>query len=215
MKKNIKLFLLISCISVLPILSSCGVQGITGDEWVIMQMDYMDDIDAFTQEMDEVYTLYVSGGITAEDFLTELRLLKQQNQIMQQVYESEKEENTILPNSYSSIAQKGIQSIEDMRNIFTNILNESTDEDGNVLSQEEIAYLYLSYNDELETDLASYLVAYEYITGQYNIESESESSSSDTTDSEIISDVSSESETTAAAAEQTTTTITTTENIEY
>ncbi len=212
MKKNIKLFFLISCISVLPVLSSCGVQGITGDEWVIMQMDYMDDIDAFTQGMDEVYTLYVSGGITAEDFLTELRLLKQQNQIMQQVYESEKEENTILPNSYSSIAQKGIQSIEDMRNIFTNILNESTDEDGNVLSQEEIAYLYLSYNDELETDLASYLVAYEYITGQYNTESES---NSDTTDSEIISDVSSKSETTAAAAEQTTTTIAATENIEY
>ncbi len=193
-------------------MSSCGVQGITGDEWVIMQMDYMDDIDAFTQGMDEVYTLYVSGGITAEDFLTELRLLKQQNQIMQQVYESEKEENTILPNSYSSIAQKGIQSIEDMRNIFTNILNESTDEDGNVLSQEEIAYLYLSYNDELETDLASYLVAYEYITGQYNTESES---NSDTSDAEIISDVSSESETTAAAAEQTTTTIAATENIEY
>lgn len=169
--------------SMLPILSSCGVQGITGDEWVIMQMDYMDDIDAFTKGMDEVYTLYVSGGITAEDFLTEVRVLKQQNLIMQNVYEAEKENNPILPDSYSSIAQKGIQSIEDMRNIFTNILNESTDEEGNALSQEEIAYLYISYNDELKTDFASYLVAYEYITGQYNTESKiSSNESTDTTE---------------------------------
>ena len=164
--------------SMLLILSSCGVQGITGDEWVIMQMDYMDDIDAFTKGMDEVYTLYVSGGITAEDFLTEVRVLKQQNLIMQNVYETEKEKNPILPDSYSSIAQKGIQSIEDMRNIFTNILNESTDEEGNALSQEEIAYLYISYNDELKTDLASYLVAYEYIAGQYDTESETNSDES-------------------------------------
>lgn len=175
MKKTLKLFFSIICMSMLPILSSCGVQGITGDEWVIMQMDYMDDLDAFTKGMDEVYTLYVSGGITAEDFLTEVRVLKQQNLIMQNVYETEKEKNPILPDSYSSIAQKGIQSIEDMRNIFTNILNESTDEEGNALSQEEIAYLYISYNDELKTDLASYLVAYEYIAGQYNTESETNS----------------------------------------
>lgn len=212
MKKTAKLIFPIMCMSILPILSSCGVQGISGDEWVIMQMDYMDDIDAFTKGMDEVYTLYVSGGITAEDFLTEVRVLKQQNLIMQNVYESEKENNPILPDSYSSIAQKGIQSIEDMRNIFTNILNESTDEEGNALSQEEIAYLYISYNDELKTDLASYLVAYEYITGQYNTESETNSDgATDTTENN--NDVTDTTSDTATIEKRST--ITTTDSIEY
>lgn len=212
MKKTAKLIFPIMCMSILPILSSCGVQGISGDEWVIMQMDYMDDIDAFTKGMDEVYTLYVSGGITAEDFLTEVRVLKQQNLIMQNVYESEKENNPILPDSYSSIAQKGIQSIEDMRNIFTNILNESTDADGNALSQEEIAYLYISYNDELKTDLASYLVAYEYITGQYNTESETNSDGAINT-TENNNDVT--DTTLDAATIEETSTIAATDSIEY
>ncbi len=212
MKKIIKLFFLILCMSIFPILSSCGVQGITGDEWVIMQMDYMDDIDAFTKGMDEVYTLYVLGGITSDDFLTEIRVLKQQNLILQKVYEAEKENNPILPDSYSSIAQKGIQSIEDMRNIFTNILNESTDENGNVLSQEEIAYLYLSYNDELKTDLASYLVAYEYITGQYDTEAKQNSNeSTNPTDKEEILET---TETNTITAEENTT-VTITDNTEY
>lgn len=155
------LFLLV-CI----LLTGCSAKGISGDEWLLKQDVYMDDLQAFSDGMDEVYSLYISGSISKEDFITELSVLKEQYAIIQANYEQAKRENPILPENYSYAAQRGVQGVENIRKILGNVLDNSLDENGEPLSPAQMSYMYLACGQELSDSLADYLTAYQIIASE-------------------------------------------------
>lgn len=164
MKKIISLFIIL-LIFVLS-LCSCGKNEITGDEWFMKQDEYMVDLQTFTEGMDEVYSLYISGSISAVDFKEELRLLKMQYSIIQADYTEAKNDNPILPEEYSYAAQKGINAAENIRRLILKILNETLGENGEPLAPEQLSYMYMAYGQELNKYLADYITAYQIIKSE-------------------------------------------------
>lgn len=162
MKKIIKGVL---CFGLLLItLSGCASNEINGDEWLLKQQEYLPSIQAFAEEMDEVYTLYIIGSISPQDFAQEVILLRQENVLVQTWYKQERDKNPIAPESNSYTAQKGIHGIESSLTVFTKILNESLGQDGSVPSREQTAYTYLSYRQELNQHISEYITAYQIIS---------------------------------------------------
>lgn len=161
--QKIFIFLLIAIIAFLLFCVGCTAKGISGNEWVLMQMSYLDELELFAENMDEVFSLYVIGAIGATDFLTEIDLLKEEYSIMDSVYKAEKQSHPILPESNSYAAQKGSEGFERVREILLLILNDAV-VDGSPLSPEEAAYMYMAHKEELTDNLAVYLTAVQYIT---------------------------------------------------
>ena len=60
-------------------LSACGSpERISGNEWLKVQEASYNDLQSFSEGVDQVVTLYIMESITAEDFEKEVMLLKQQ-----------------------------------------------------------------------------------------------------------------------------------------
>lgn len=161
--------------SLLVLFTGCAAQGITGNEWVLMQKDSVSDLETFANSMDDIFSLYFIGAISDEDFAQEINTLKQEYQLMQADYQQKKEENPILPESYSYAAQKGIAGIENVRQLLGEILDNAIDENGNPVAADELSYIYMGYQQELVDYLAEYVTAYQLIQESENTGSSTES----------------------------------------
>ena len=132
---------------------------ITGNEWLLKQEVCLEDLESFCKGMDDVYTLYVIEAITAEDFKNEVDLLLQQYQMMSSVYENLKKENPIQPETHSYLSRTGTESLEKVYDTIYNTLIASFDENGNVLSTQEVSYIYISQKQVLQSHLSGYCTA--------------------------------------------------------
>ena len=175
-KSKIIKWILSVVLVVSTLFTGCAAKGITGNEWVMMQESSMSDLETFTNSMDDVFSLYFMGAISDEDFVQEVNILKQEYLLLEADYQQLKEENLILPESYSYAAQKGIAGIENAREIIGEILDSAVDEEGNLISPEELSYIYMSYQQELIDSLTDYVTAYQLILQTESDESSKESS---------------------------------------
>lgn len=160
MKKLLTLMLAISLMFIFP---SCrNEETITGNEWLLMQESCFDDLEAFANGMDEVYTLYIIESITATDFLAELKLLNQQYKLLVAYYEELKTNNPIEPESHSFLSKKGTESMENIYSCIGEILNASLDPNGNPLPQNQLAYRYLAFRQTLSEHISGYMTAIQW-----------------------------------------------------
>lgn len=133
--------------------------GITGNEWLVKQKVLLEDLSAFTEGMDEVYSLYLVGGISESDFLTELRLLKQQYAILNQFYVQLKNENPVKEGTHSYVSKRGSDAIANYYSILGEIFDNSVDGKGSPLKADQLAYVYMAYQQQLTSALAEYTTA--------------------------------------------------------
>ena len=159
-------FAIVCLLCILSVLSGCTTKGVTGDQWLMMQEPYINDLQSFSEGMDEVYTLYIAGSITKDDFCSELSVLKAQYSILEADYEVFKEDTHILPENFSYAAQRGVNGVENIYRLLGEALDESLDENGAPLPQAEISYLYLLKGQEIHSCLADYITAYQIISSQ-------------------------------------------------
>lgn len=153
---------LLACLTIL-ICGLCGCSkeetGITGNEWLVKQKVLLEDLSAFTEGMDEVYSLYLVGGISESDFLTELRLLKQQYAILNQFYAQLKNENPVKEGTHSYVSKRGSDAIANYYTILGEVIDNSVDEKGSPLKADQLAYVYMAYQQQLTSALAEYTTA--------------------------------------------------------
>lgn len=133
--------------------------GITGNEWLMKQEVLLEDLSAFTEGMDEVYALYIVGGISSEDFLLELRLLKQQYAILNQFYTQLKNENPVKEGTHSYVSKRGSDAIATYYSLLGEVIDNSVDKNGTPLKADELAYVYMAYQQQLVSALAEYTTA--------------------------------------------------------
>lgn len=163
--KKIKSQVLCSVLAILFLFCGCSAKGISGDDWILMQHDTISELQTFSEEMDDVYTLYIIGSISSDDFLTELDVLQQEYQIMKAAYDQDKENNPILPEDCSYAAQKGMDALDSIWETLWDALNCAVQDD-TLLSVEEISYSYMAYQQELYETTLDYLTSYLIISGQ-------------------------------------------------
>lgn len=143
----------------LALFSGCNEKRITGNEWLVKQETCLDDLKAYAGGMDEVYTLYLTGAITQDDFLMEYRLLKAQYISLNQFYEELKKENPVKEGSHSYVSKRGTEGIENCYSVLGKVLTDTLDNSGKPKPANELAYVYLAYKQELTTALSEYVTA--------------------------------------------------------
>lgn len=187
MRRLIIVTLLLSLL--LGILSSCGSakKGITGNEWLVKQKDCLDDLQAYANGMDEVYVLYITGAITADDFSAELNLLRQQYKILLGFYDTMKSENPVIPESHSYISKRGSDAISRLYEVFQDILDNSVDADGVPFPADQLSYTYLAYRQVIINDLVEYMTALSYYESSLKVNS-SDDNSADISVNDLDSD---------------------------
>lgn len=167
MRKLEGFLVVICCVLLLAgSLSGCSGKTITGNEWLIVQEQCLDDLKAFASSMDDVYTLYLTSAITNEDFLNEVRLLKTQYGTLNQFYEKLKADNPVKEGSHSYISKRGIEGIEKSYEVLGKILNDTLDEQGRPKSASQLSYTYLAYKQELTTALSEFVTSVVWLEEQ-------------------------------------------------
>ena len=142
-------------------------KGMTGNEWMMLQTDYIDTLTAYTVNMDEVYALYIAGDMPVTNFITEYALLENEWDVMDAAYEKFLQANTITPGTHSYASQKGEEAINLLRTNIKDILT-STKNENSVISTDKMLYMYLAHKQQAQVYLAQYAVSYMIIKESQN-----------------------------------------------
>lgn len=133
--------------------------GVTGNEWFLLQGERMEDVSAFCDEMDDVFTLYIGGYISEDDFRNEEILLRKEFAILKAKYEAKDKEINIITGSHSWASKKGEECLD---NIFLH-LEEFMSVEYADMDVESVLANYLVLNETLEDDVLTYTVLYQWI----------------------------------------------------
>ena len=133
---------------------------ISGIEYFSMQGRYMDDLENFADQMDDVVSLYISGAIKEEDFLIHLQQLEEEEKIMKGLYDKEKKENPVKTGSHTYDTKAGCEAVEACFFAFESLVSEMEETSS---EPEQIGYIYLSYHQEFADHLADYIVSLENV----------------------------------------------------
>lgn len=140
--------------------------GITGEEWIEKQETTFKNIQAITNEMDKVYTLYISGSMTPENFKNEVMLLKNEYYLTYTAYCKLQKENTVGAGKHSYITKRGSDAIDNIFNYIDCIMSETLDKNNTPLKTTEVAYIYMAYKQQIED------AYYDYFTSKALVELE-------------------------------------------
>lgn len=134
--------------------------GITGNEWLMDQEERMEDISAYCDNMDNVFTLYIGGYMSRDDFINEEILLRQQFSILKAKYEQKDLEANIKTGSHSWASKKGQDIFGDLfKHLEDFIKIEYADMD-----KQSILANYLILQENVKKDVGGYIVLRSWIT---------------------------------------------------
>ena len=132
---------------------------ITGNEWLLVQKQSLTDLEAYMSGVDEVFSLYIVGGITDDDFIEELSLLKQQYEILKKFRSELKAENPVKEGSHSYVSKRGSDALDNYYKTVGELLEYAVNEEGKPLPPDELSYGYLAYQQTLSTYLSEYVTS--------------------------------------------------------
>lgn len=159
----------------LLVITLCGCNSsdnrIDGNQWLEIQEVCMTDLESFCEGMDEVYTLYIIGSISPQDFVNEIALLNTQYGYLIAAYDQLKADNPLKPESHSYLSKQGTEAMENIYLTIKQTLDYSLDSEGNAKSIDEIAYLYLAQRQQLIGYISEYSTALSWLraaNGEWN-----------------------------------------------
>lgn len=184
MKKN----LLVLLLSTVLCLSFAGCEKekpaetkeINGKEWLEQQTDLDDEYMEISKATEDIYSLYIAGKMSPQDFLTELEITQKQLMYQYSKYKDEKDKIIIDPLS-SEDSLEGIDALENLFTDMNNLYLASVDSAGVPYSVIEMSYIYMNYRDKIINDYANYKAALIVL----NISVDSDISESKTSESEV------------------------------
>ena len=154
-------------LSVFLVLAAIGIwwyfsysKSVSGPEWLAMQDTYIDQMESYADEMDDVFALYISGNISQEDFKNHIAVLKGEFSIMLKAYEKAQKDNPIRTGSHTYSSKIGCESVEKCFETIGNILEMASDEK-NSSDTSILGYKYLAYQQEIIVSLSDYMAAVE------------------------------------------------------
>lgn len=135
---------------------------ITGIEWLDMQEEYIDEMETYADNMDDIFALYLSGTISSEDFLNHLTVLSNELKVMKAVYEDAKNDNPVRTGTHTYSSKTGCEAVERNYETFEKIINMAALEE-NYSDVNTLGYKYLAYQQEIVDNLADYMGAIEIV----------------------------------------------------
>ena len=138
------------------LLSGCLAGGTPASEWIISQYDGFSEIQSYCAKLDDSVSLYLSGAIEEDVYLSNIAQLDQELSSM----EKAQKDGEIKPGTFTENTMAAKEGYDDIwKSLRTLIDTMQTDE--TVLNDKDaLSYLYLAYHDQIEKDVSKYIVGY-------------------------------------------------------
>lgn len=132
----------------------------TGEEWFQKQEQYVDDLETYSSSMDDILTLYLTGSIPKEDFLTHVSIQKQELEIMERVYEQERQKHPVKTGTHTYETKAGCEAVEGCYRVMDELIGVM---EQNADDSEALAYKYLAGQKQMVKEISRYMAAKEII----------------------------------------------------
>lgn len=136
----------------------CQPSGISGNDFLLQQQSYYQNLQAICSSSDDILTLYLIGSMDITDFQNEFHLLDKQARLSMNQYDQEKAQ--IIPGSHSYASKAGMEALNQAGNEILNFLHTVLE---NPSDLEFIAQQYILFQENIVEPLAVYITAKEMI----------------------------------------------------
>lgn len=160
---NSLLLLLVVIITIIVVVFCSQSRKKDGNEFFGEQNTIMNTLTSFMEQMDNVYALYITGTMSSDDFLTQRQNLMIAYNLIQVDYDNYLAKNPVKTGSYSYVSRRGMNAIQSLRQNIQNLLDNTVDEIGQPLNRNEMAYIYMVYQECINEDLCEYAVAFRWL----------------------------------------------------
>lgn len=137
-----------------------------GKKWILSQDETCDQFEKVVESTEEVYSLYISGKMSSDDFLIELEILQAKLFSIEKDYKDEKDKTVIDPQS-SDVAFEGIEHFENLFTEMNDLYLASVNSQGNPYSVIEMSYIYMNYQEKILDEYSKYTAAI-YVLKNYS-----------------------------------------------
>ena len=136
------------------------VNGITGNEWILKQKEQIYMLADFSQNLDDVYALYISGAMDKDSFLAEWQRLSDAFGVMEFQRTQDSEKNVVAPEKHTKTSREGAEAINTIFYDFRLLLNASV-KDSIPIPRTELLYQHLDYSKKITEELEIFMKAYQ------------------------------------------------------
>lgn len=136
---------------------------ISEEQWVLNQRTHINHLVNLSETIDDVYTLYIMGVMSAGDFNNEMQIIQVQYNVYLKEFEQQANEDKIKLGSETSISKKGRQALYDLNEDYASLIKDTYTEAMTPKSPEEVAYIKMAYLQNIEDHFIRYLAAYNVI----------------------------------------------------
>ena len=158
--KIIKIILILIIVTVIGLTAFYFIRGsegeITGEDYLKVQEKYMAEFQVYSDNIDDIVSLYLDGSITEEDFLNHLEIFQQELDLMKATHDSEAEKYPVKTGTDTYHTKRGAEAVAECYDIYQNILttlqNNSSDKDA-------LSYKYIAYHQDIIHALSDYMTA--------------------------------------------------------
>jgi len=125
-------------------------------EWFLKQGKYLDNLMLYSQNMDNITSLYLSGEIALTDFVVHLRELKGEINLMRADYDGYLKEHPVILGSETAATKIGNEAVVGLMDTYREMVDML---DKYKTDKETLAYNYIAYSQVITDYLSSYIAA--------------------------------------------------------
>ena len=123
----------------------------TGDTFLFVKGEtYYNEILELSEDIDETYNLYLQSLMPKDEMVNQITVLQLQLFEMQKKYDTELYDANIDRANTSLSAKYAFKNLSSLYKELNQLFVNSFDADGNLLSQEEMALVYVVYGENIE-----------------------------------------------------------------
>lgn len=136
---------------------------ISDEQWVINQRTHINNLVNLSENIDDVYTLYIIGAMSESDFMNELQMLKGQYTVYLLEYEQQEQDAVITLGTETQLSQIGRKALNDLNHDYDSLFKDTLTEAMTPRTPEATAYLKMAYLQQMREHFVSYIAAYQTI----------------------------------------------------
>lgn len=136
---------------------------ISEEQWVLNQRTHINHLINLSENIDDVYTLYIMGEMSVGDFNSEMQIINGQYLVYLKEFEQESNTDKIKLGSETFLSKKGRQALEKLNQDYESLFKDTYTDAITPRTPEEVAYVKMAYAQQIGEHFAEYISAYQVI----------------------------------------------------
>lgn len=151
--------LIVSCIILMP-------KKLTGEQWFVEQSKYMSSMQSISTSLDNIVSLYLNSNINENDYIDNMRVIKQEMDILNKSYSEDEEKTPVKVGTHTYDSKSGVEAVQNMMKQLTLLIDNCLDP-AVYQDKDNLSYSYIAYTMSISAHANAYQTAYKNILIKY------------------------------------------------